>query len=1229
MSGTGETVVGVRIDVEAGSSKEELASVAQAEQKIGQEAATAAGELDAAAQALEEVGAAGAPALEEVGAAAVEAAEAVSNVGKSATQTATQGVVQVDALAQAYSTLGITSTAALEKAADTASAAFTTIRESATATATDVNAAFQKMAEAEIAAAAAVGDARAEEVAGALEANAETETQLAIVGALREQYVALGQTAAEAFQALGVQSTASLQEAATAARAAFQTIQESGQATATDLNAAFRAVADAELQAAAAAGEAAAAAAAGALRAEAATEEQRAAVAALAAQYTESGAAAEAAGEKAKAGIGLVGSALGALLGISIGAEVVKQLADVADEANNLTARLKLATDSQEAFQIASDGVRQIAEKTGTSLEGTAELYYKLAQAVQVTGGNQQDTLTVTKAITEAIQLSGVSAQTATNGIIQFSQGLAAGTLQGQDLRAVLEDIPSLGKAIADGLGVTVAQLRQLAEQGELTPQQILAALEKVAPQIAEKFAVVPQTVGRALTDLKTAFIEMVGGVDQTTAASATLAGVIEDVAKSIEAFGANPAVREAFSAIGSAFKLLVVDQIQEGGDAISLAFHSLQAVADEAAAAIAYAFSKITFGDTSKAFAEAADSLQQSASEAATKVQADFGNLSKDLQTQASDAVKSLKSAGSAFVDMATNAQAAATATKGAAAAATDGGHTYEDLAAKAKAAAAVFSGDLPAALAKLVDGFGKTQGTAGAAGESIGTFVDHCKDAKLGTDQVIAGLAALDAKGAISAQQFKEGLGKALQDVAIEDLPPLIKALQVDYANAVDTASVKTTALKQALQAAQEDGFKKLGLESPEQLQKVAAATQQLFDMIKTQYPQATGLIADAYAKMADAQLKAAAAGSETQLEITAANLKAQASTQAESDALDALIQKYPQLAAAAASAGGVQQQTADELTNSYNQLLQQINQAGDVDTLNSLKKQLTDTYAAGEIGAEQYTAAIEAAKQKEDQLAQAAQGIAAAIANTVNTAYAYYKSLSDQAADDFNAYTRNIIHEGEPVEEYWNDLAKAVDSLNQRVKEQTSQADDLLQKLTSVGGATESNLRYAQQLASTFNYVDSQTFSNLKDAISQVQQQIDSLDASAQQTLTDLQQQLYQLQGNTQALDDLQNAQKEADIKGQIAQAQAAGDSKAVQQLEQALQTLEQIAALQKEQNTAAQQQNTVNTAPPVLGRYEIDFTTANGQKSTLYSDSLTDAQAIVAALSGAQNVSISGG
>ncbi|MFA5685594.1 MAG: tape measure protein [Lysobacteraceae bacterium] len=216
----------------------------------------------------------------------------------------------------------------------------------------------------------------------------------------------------------------------------------------------------------------------------------------------------------------------------------VSELVRAADQYGQMTARLQLATKATGDFQEVQAGLRQAAEDARAPLQATVNLYSQIAPSLQGIL-NSREIIGIITTVNQAIALSGSSAEASNAALVQFTQGLASGTLRGEELNSILEQTPALADAIAEGLGVARGQLRQLGSDGELTTERIVTALQKVSGRVAGDFASVPLTVGQALVQLQNSFIEVVGTVDQGTGATSAFSRAIVFVAKGIKDFGA------------------------------------------------------------------------------------------------------------------------------------------------------------------------------------------------------------------------------------------------------------------------------------------------------------------------------------------------------------------------------------------------------------------------------------------------------------------------------------------------------------------------------------------------------------------------------------------------------------------------------------------------------------------------------------------------------------------
>ena len=213
-------------------------------------------------------------------------------------------------------------------------------------------------------------------------------------------------------------------------------------------------------------------------------------------------------------------------------------LAQTADQVNNLQARLKLVTGEGESFSTAWAGVRDVALRTNSALEETGTLFSRLAQAGRDAGQSTSDAsanaLALTETINQAIQLSGAGAQASSAAITQLVQGLQGGVLRGDEFNSIMEQSPRLARALADGLGVTTGELRKMAEAGLLTSETVTTALKGQSETIASEFGKLPLTVGRALQNLSTQWQLYIADTDKATGASATAATAINGLASNL-----------------------------------------------------------------------------------------------------------------------------------------------------------------------------------------------------------------------------------------------------------------------------------------------------------------------------------------------------------------------------------------------------------------------------------------------------------------------------------------------------------------------------------------------------------------------------------------------------------------------------------------------------------------------------------------------------------------------
>jgi tape measure domain-containing protein len=188
----------------------------------------------------------------------------------------------------------------------------------------------------------------------------------------------------------------------------------------------------------------------------------------------------------------------------------------IADQYANLNGRLRLVTDGTEGLQRAQRELFAIAQSTSSAYSDIATLYARSAQNTEQLSASQEQLLRFTTLTAQAFKISGASTEEQSGAIRQLTQALASGVFRGEEFNSVAEQGPRILQALQTALGKTRGELRQMAEDGQLTSKLVLDALLSQAPAIEREFSQLPRTVGRALTELRNEIEQAVAQADVT-----------------------------------------------------------------------------------------------------------------------------------------------------------------------------------------------------------------------------------------------------------------------------------------------------------------------------------------------------------------------------------------------------------------------------------------------------------------------------------------------------------------------------------------------------------------------------------------------------------------------------------------------------------------------------------------------------------------------------------------
>jgi tape measure domain-containing protein len=206
-----------------------------------------------------------------------------------------------------------------------------------------------------------------------------------------------------------------------------------------------------------------------------------------------------------------------------------------ADDLTNIQNRLRLVTESADELIRKQNTIYSLSRETRSSFASTADTFVDFSMSLQNAGVSQTKILSVVKTIQQAGVLSGSTAEALQGAMIQLNQGIASGTLRGEELNSVMEQMKYLGIGLQQTLGKNAGELRKFAETGALTTEVLLDALSEMAVKTDADFKRTSITVESAMLRMRAALSYGVGDVNKYYGFSDAFAARLMSVTDTIE----------------------------------------------------------------------------------------------------------------------------------------------------------------------------------------------------------------------------------------------------------------------------------------------------------------------------------------------------------------------------------------------------------------------------------------------------------------------------------------------------------------------------------------------------------------------------------------------------------------------------------------------------------------------------------------------------------------------
>ena len=228
----------------------------------------------------------------------------------------------------------------------------------------------------------------------------------------------------------------------------------------------------------------------------------------------------------------------GAVTGIGLVADKIKDVAvaatQTADELTSIRSRINLINDGTQTTAEIMNKVFDAAQRSRGSYTDMADSVAKLNMLAKDAFSSNDEAIAFVEQLNKQFKISGASVQEASAAMYQLTQAMAAGKLQGDEFHSIMENAPLLAQSIANEMGMTVGQLKEMSSQGLITSDIIKEALFNSAEETNAKFAEIPMTfaeVGQSIqNELIQAFqpvLEQISAIPQSGEFQALSEGVV------------------------------------------------------------------------------------------------------------------------------------------------------------------------------------------------------------------------------------------------------------------------------------------------------------------------------------------------------------------------------------------------------------------------------------------------------------------------------------------------------------------------------------------------------------------------------------------------------------------------------------------------------------------------------------------------------------------------------
>ena len=216
----------------------------------------------------------------------------------------------------------------------------------------------------------------------------------------------------------------------------------------------------------------------------------------------------------------------------------VKFVVEQTDLYANNQARLGLINDGLQTQAELQQKIYAAAQRSRGEYNAMVDSVAKLGLLAGDAFGSNNEMIAFTEQLNKAFTISGATTEQRNAAMLQLTQAMATGRLQGDEYVSVMENAPMVIDAISKYTGKTRGELKALSSEGYITADIIKNALFAASDDINTKFEQMPKTFGSVWTQIANfstmkfgGLMERINGFLNSSTGAAMVSGITAGIA--------------------------------------------------------------------------------------------------------------------------------------------------------------------------------------------------------------------------------------------------------------------------------------------------------------------------------------------------------------------------------------------------------------------------------------------------------------------------------------------------------------------------------------------------------------------------------------------------------------------------------------------------------------------------------------------------------------------------